>query len=130
MIVRVGTLSEVGKVEFVDTDGIEAVDIFAVIFVDPLDSDNELVSNDEALELFEESSGVVVSSLGTVGDVENGLTGEDEWVLINELSLVYAVLEFAVGKLVSTDEYDGDVVLEVVTFVVLVVDDTGRCVEL
>ena len=43
MIVRVGTLSEVGKVEFVDTDGIEAVDIFAVIFVDPLDSENELV---------------------------------------------------------------------------------------
>ena len=78
MIVRVGTLLEVGKVEFVDTDGIEAVDIFAVIFVDPLDSENELVSNDEALELFEESSGVVVSSLGTVGDVENGLTGEDE----------------------------------------------------
>ena len=130
MIVRVGTLSEVDKVEFVDIDGIEAVDIFAVIFVDPLDSENELVSNDEALELFEESSGVVVSSLGTVGDVENGLTGEDEWVLINELSLVYAVLEFAVGKLVSTDEYDGDVVLEVVTFVDLVVDDTGRCVEL
>ena len=130
MIVRVGTLSEVGKVEFVVIDGIEAVDIFAVIFVDPLDSENELVSNDEALELFEESSGVVVSSLGTVGDVENGLTGEDEWVLINELSLVYAVLEFAVGKLVSTDEYDGDVVLEVVTFVDLVVDDTGRCVEL
>ena len=130
MKVRVGTLSEVGKVELVDTDGIEVVDIFAVIFVDPLDSENELVSNDEALELFEESSGVVVSSLGTVGDVENGLTGEDEWVLINELSLVYAVLEFAVGKLVSTDEYDGDVVLEVVTFVDLVVDDTGRCVEL
>ena len=65
-----------------------------------------------------------------MGDVEKGLTGEDEWVLINELSLVYAVLEFAVGKLVSTDEYDGDVVLEVVTFVDLVVDDTGRCVEL
>ena len=51
-------------------------------------------------------------------------------MLINELSLVYAVLEFAVGKLVSTDEYDGDVVLELVTFVDLVVDDTGRCVEL
>ena len=51
-------------------------------------------------------------------------------MLINELSLVYAVLEFTVGKLVSTDEYDGDVVLEVVTFVDLVVDDTGRCVEL
>ena len=78
VIVRVGTLSEVGKVEFVDTDGIKAVDIFAVIFVDPLDSENELVSNDEALELFEECSGVVVSSLGTVGYVENGLTGEDE----------------------------------------------------
>ena len=39
MIVRVGTLSEVGKVEFADTDGLEAVDVFAVIFVDLLDSE-------------------------------------------------------------------------------------------
>ena len=33
MIVRVGTLSEVGKVKFADTDGVEAVDVFSVIFV-------------------------------------------------------------------------------------------------
>ena len=39
MIVRVGTLSEVGKVLFADTDGVEAADVFAVIFVDLLDSE-------------------------------------------------------------------------------------------
>ena len=103
MIVRVGTLSEVGKVEFADTDGLEAVDVFAVVFVDPLDSEYELVAKDEALELFEESSDIVVCSLVTVGEVENVFTGEDERVLINELSLVYAVLEFEVGKLGLTD---------------------------
>ena len=103
MIVRVGTLSEVGKVEFADTDGLEAVDVFAVVFVDPLDSEYELVAKDEALELFEERSDIVVCSLVTVGEVENVFTGEDERVLINELSLVYAVLEFEVGKLGLTD---------------------------
>ena len=108
MIVRVGTLSEVGKVEFADTDGLEAVDVFAVIFVDPLDSEYELVAKDEALELFEESSDIVVCSLVTVGEVENVFTGEDERVLINELSLVYAVLEFEVGKLGLTDVVPSD----------------------
>ena len=108
MIVRVGTLSEVAKVEFADTDGLEAVDVFAVIFVDPLDSEYELVAKDEALELFEESSDIVVCSLVTVGEVENVFTGEDERVLINELSLVYAVLEFAVGKLGLTDVVPSD----------------------
>lgn len=108
MIVRVGTLSEVGKVEFADTDGLEAVDVFAVVFVDPLDSEYELVAKDEALELFEESSDIVVCSLVTVGEVENVFTGEDERVLINELSLVYAVLEFAVGKLGLTDVVPSD----------------------
>ena len=103
MIVRVGTLSEVGKVEFADTDGLEAVDVFAVVFVDPLDSEYELVAKDEALELFEERSDIVVCSLVTVGEVENVFTGEDERVLINELSLVSAVLEFEVGKLGLTD---------------------------
>ena len=122
MIVRVGTLSEVGKVLFADTDGVEAADVFAVIFVDLLDSEYELVSNDEVVELFVESSDVVVSSLGTVGEVENVFTGEDERVLINELSLVYAVLEFEVGKLVLTDEYDENVVSEEVSFVDLVVE--------
>ena len=122
MIVRVGTLSEVGKVEFADTDGLEAVDVFAVVFVDPLDSEYELVAKDEALELFEESSDIVVCSLVTVGEVENVFTGEDERVLINELSLVYAVLEFEVGKLVLTDEYDENVVSEEVSFVDLVVE--------
>ena len=63
MIVRVGTLSEVGKVKFADTDGVEAVDVFSVIFVVPLDSKYELVSNDDVLELFEESSGIFVSLL-------------------------------------------------------------------
>ena len=100
MIVRVGTLSEVGKVKFAGTDGLEAVDVFSVIFVVPLDSKDELVQKDEVVELFEESSVIVVSSLVTVGEVENVFTGEDERVLINELSLVYAVLEFEVGKLV------------------------------
>ena len=71
MIVRVGTLSEVGKVKFADTDGVEAVDVFSVIFVVPVDSIYELVPKDEVLELFEESSDIVVSSLGTVGEVEN-----------------------------------------------------------
>ena len=108
MIVRVGTLSEVGKVLFPDTDGVEAADVFAVIFVDLLDSEYELVSNDEVVELFVESSDVVVSSLGTVGEVENVFTGEDERVLINELSLVYAVLEFEVGKLVLTGVVPSD----------------------
>ena len=108
MIVRVGTLSEVGKVLFPDTDGVEAADVFAVIFVDLLDSEYELVSNDEVVELFVESSDVVVSSLGTVGEVENVFTGEDERVLINELSLVYAVLEFEVGKLGLTDVVPSD----------------------
>ena len=108
MIVRVGTLSEVGKVLFPDTDGVEAADVFAVIFVDLLDSKYELVSNDELVELFVESSDVVVSSLGTVGEVENVFTGEDERVLINELSLVYAVLEFEVGKLGLTDVVPSD----------------------
>ena len=108
MIVRVGTLSEVGKVEFADTDGLEAVDVFAVIFVDPLHSEYELVAKDEALELFEESSDIVVCSLVTVGEVENVFTGEDERVLINELSLVYAVLEFEVGKLGLTDVVPSD----------------------
>ena len=108
MIVRVGTLSEVGKVEFADTDGLEAVDVFAVVFVDPLDSEYELVAKDEALELFEESSDIVVCSLVTVGEVENVFTGEDERVLINELSLVYAVLEFEVGKLGLTDVVPSD----------------------
>ena len=122
MIVRVGTLSEVGKVEFADTDGLEAVDVFSVIFVVPLDSKDELVPKDEVVELFEESSVIVVSSLVTVGEVENVFTGEDERVLINELSLVYAVLEFEVGKLVLTDEYDENVVSEEVSFVDLVVE--------
>ena len=108
MIVRVGTLSEVGKVLFPDTDGVEAADVFAVIFVDLLDSKYELVSNDEVVELFVESSDVVVSSLGTVGEVENVFTGEDERVLINELSLVSAVLEFEVGKLGLTDVVPSD----------------------
>ena len=108
MIVRVGTLSEVGKVEFADTDGLEAVDVFAVISVDPLHSEYELVAKDEALELFEESSDIVVCSLVTVGEVENVFTGEDERVLINELSLVYAVLEFEVGKLGLTDVVPSD----------------------
>ena len=108
MIVRVGTLSEVGKVEFADTDGLEAVDVFAVVFVDPLDSEYELVAKDEALELFEESSDIVVCSLVTVGEVENVFTGEDERVLINELSLVSAVLEFEVGKLGLTDVVPSD----------------------
>ena len=102
MIVRVGTLSEVGKVKFAGTDGLEAVDVFSVIFVVPLDSKDELVQKDEVVELFEESSVIVVSSLVTVGEVENVFTGEDERVLINELSLVYAVLEFEVSKLVLT----------------------------
>ena len=102
MIVRVGTLSEVGKVKFADTDGVEAVDVFSVIFGVPLDSIYELVPKDEVLELFEESSDIVVSSLGTVGEVENVFDGENERVLINELSLVYAVLEFEVSKLVLT----------------------------
>ena len=102
MIVRVGTLSEVGKVKFAGTDGLEAVDVFSVIFVVPLDSKDEIVPKDEVLELFEESSVIVVSSLVTVGEVENVFTGEDERVLINELSLVYAVLEFEVSKLVLT----------------------------
>ena len=80
MIVRVGTLSEVGKVEFADTDGLEAADVLAVIFVDPLDSEYELVSNDDVSELFDESSGIVVSLPGIVGEVESGFTGEDdEW---------------------------------------------------
>ena len=108
MIVRVGTLSEVGKVEFADTDGLEAVDVFAVISVDPLHSEYELVAKDEALELFEESSDIVVCSLVTVGEVENVFTGEDERVLINELSLVSAVLEFEVGKLGLTDVVPSD----------------------
>ena len=108
MIVRVGTLSEVGKVEFADTDGLEAVDVFAVISVDPLHSEYELVAKDEALELFEERSDIVVCSLVTVGEVENVFTGEDERVLINELSLVYAVLEFEVGKLGLTDVVPSD----------------------
>ena len=108
MIVRVGALSEVGKVEFADTDGLEAVDVFAVVFVDPLDSEYELVAKDEALELFEERSDIVVCSLVTVGEVENVFTGEDERVLINELSLVYAVLEFEVGKLGLTDVVPSD----------------------
>ena len=103
MIVRVGTLSEVGKVKFAGSDGLEAVDVLSVIFVVPLDSKDELVPKDEVVELFEESSVIVVSSLVTVGEVENVFTGEDERVLINELSLVYAVLEFEVGKLVLTD---------------------------
>ena len=102
MIVRVGTLSEVGKVKFADTDGVEAVDVFSVIFGVPLDSIYELVPKDEVLELFEESSDIVVSSLGTVGEVENVFDGENERVLINELSLVYAVLAFEVSKLVLT----------------------------
>jgi len=108
VIVRVGTLSEVGKVEFADTDGLEAVDVFAVVFVDPLDSEYELVAKDEALELFEERSDIVVCSLVTVGEVENVFTGEDERMLINELSLVYAVLEFEVGKLGLTDVVPSD----------------------
>ena len=108
MIVRVGTLSEVGKVEFADTDGLEAVDVFAVISVDPLHSEYELVAKDEALELFEERSDIVVCSLVTVGEVENVFTGEDKRVLINELSLVYAVLEFEVGKLGLTDVVPSD----------------------
>ena len=108
MIVRVGSLSEVGKVEFADTDGLEAVDVFAVVFVDPLDSEYELVAKDEALELFEERSDIVVCSLVTVGEVENVFTGEDERVLINELSLVSAVLEFEVGKLGLTDVVPSD----------------------
>ena len=108
MIVRVGTLSEVGKVLFPDTNGVEAADVFAVIFVDLLDSKYELVSNDELVELFVESSDVVVSSLGTVGEVENVFTGEDERMLKNELSLVYAVLEFEVGKLGLTDVVPSD----------------------
>ena len=108
MIVRVGTLSEVGKVEFADTDGLEAVDVFAVVFVDPLDSEYELVAKDEALELFEERSDIVVCSLVTVGEVENVFTGEDERVLINELSLVCTVLEFEVGKLGLTDVVPSD----------------------
>ena len=78
VIFRVGPLSAVGKVEFADIDGIEAVDVFAVIFVDLLDSEYDLVWNDEALEIFEESSGIVVSSLGTVGEVESGFTGVDD----------------------------------------------------
>ena len=114
MIVRVGTLSEVGRVLFPDTDGVEAADVFAVIFVDLLDSKYELVSNDEVVELFVESSDVVVSSLGTVGEVENVFTGEDERVLINELSLVYAVLEFEVSKLVLTGVVPSDEMRDVV----------------
>ena len=108
MIVRVGTLSEVGKVKFAGTDGLEAVDVFSVIFVVPLDSKDELVPKDEVFELFEESSVIVVSSLVTVGEVENVFTGEDERVLINELSLVYAVLECEVGKLVLTGVVPSD----------------------
>ena len=54
MIVRVGTLSEVGKVKFAGTDGLEAVDVFSVIFVVPLDSKDELVPKDEVVELFVE----------------------------------------------------------------------------
>ena len=108
MIVRDETISEVGKVEFADTDGLEAVDVFAVVFVDPLDSEYELVAKDEALELFEERSDIVVCSLVTVGEVENVFTGEDERVLIHELSLVYAVLEFEVGKLGLTDVVPSD----------------------
>ena len=108
MIVRVGTLSEVGIVKFSGTDGLEAVDVFSVIFVVPLDSKDELVPKDEVVELFEESSVIVVSSLVTVGEVENVFTGEDERVLINELSLVSAVLEFAVGKLGLTDVVPSD----------------------
>ena len=77
MIVRVGTLSEVGIVKFAGTDGLEDVDVFSVIFVVPLDSKYELVSNDDVLELFEESSCIVVSLLGIVGEVEMGFTGED-----------------------------------------------------
>ena len=46
--------------------------------MDLLDSEYDLVSNDEALEIFEESSGIVVSSLGTVGEVESGFTGVDD----------------------------------------------------
>merc|ERR1711873_129963 len=76
--------------------------VFSVIFVVPVDSIYELVPKDEVLELFEESSDIVVSSLGTVGEVENVFDGENERVLINELSLVYAVLEFEVSKLVLT----------------------------
>ena len=56
---------------FADTDGMEDVYVFAVIFEDPLDSEYELVSNDDVLELFEESSCIVVSLLGIVGDVES-----------------------------------------------------------
>ena len=108
MIVRVGTLSEVGIVKFSGTDGLEAVDVFSVIFVVPLDSKDELVPKDEVVELFEESSVIVVSSLVTVGEVENVFTGEDERVLINELSLVYAVLEFEVDKLVLTGGVPSD----------------------
>ena len=114
MIVRVGTLSEVGKVKFAGTDGLEAVDVLSVIFVVPLDSKDELVPKDEVVELFEESSVIVVSSLVTVGEVENVFTGEDERVLINELSLVYAVLEFEVSKLVLTGVVPSDEMRDVV----------------
>ena len=130
MIVRVGTLSEVGKVLFPDTDGVEAADVFAVIFVDLLDSEYELVSNDEVVELFVESSDVVVSSLGTVGEVENVFTGEDERVLINEISLVYAVLEFEVDKLVLTGGVPSDEMRDAVDVPVeLLVDSDVMTVE-
>ena len=129
MIVRVGTLSEVGKVLFPDTDGVEAADVFAVIFVDLLDSKYELVSNDELVELFVESSDVVVSSLGTVGEVENVFTGEDERVLINELSLVYAVLEFEVGKLVLTGVVPSDEMRDAVDVPVEVFVDSDVMAE-
>ena len=130
MIVRVGTLSEVGKVKFADTDGVEAVDVFSVIFVVPVDSIYELVPKDEVLELFEESSDIVVSSLGTVGEVENVFDGENERVLINELSLVYAVLEFEVSKLVLTAVVPSDEMRDAVDVPVeLLVDSDVMTVE-
>lgn len=130
MIVRVGTLSEVGKVKFADTDGVEAVDVFSVIFGVPLDSIYELVPKDEVLELFEESSDIVVSSLGTVGEVENVFDGENERVLINELSLVYAVLEFEVSKLVLTAVVPSDEMRDAVDVPVeLLVDSDVMTVE-
>ena len=130
MIVRVGTLSEVGKVKFADTDGVEAVDVFSVIFGVPLDLIYELVPKDEVLELFEESSDIVVSSLGTVGEVENVFDGENERVLINELSLVYAVLEFEVSKLVLTAVVPSDEMRDAVDVPVeLLVDSDVMTVE-
>ena len=130
MIVRVGTLSEVGKVKFACTDWLEAVDVFSVIFVVPLDSKDELVPKDEVVELFEESSVIVVSSLVTVGEVENVFTGEDERVLINELSLVYALLEFEVSKLVLTAVVPSDEMRDAVDVPVeLLVDSDVMTVE-